>query len=265
VSRVNDDEFISYVGTALAALPGVEAVTLGGSRAEGTHRPDSDWDFSIYYRGAFDPQSLRDVGWPGQVGGLGSWSSVPDTVFNGGAWLEIAGRRSDVHYPHIDVVERVIEDAAQGRFTTEPLWFHLARLPSYFAMAELATRRVLSGSLPEVAYPDALRRAASASWWEQAEAEFGYARAYPAAAGRTTQCLGLVARAATCAGHAVLAARGLWVTNEKRLLARAGLAGLDDVLAGAAAEPEALVAVVDRARSLCEQALAAARAELPPE
>jgi predicted nucleotidyltransferase len=38
----------------LAALPGVLAVTLGGSRARGEHRFDSDWDFGVYYRGAFE-------------------------------------------------------------------------------------------------------------------------------------------------------------------------------------------------------------------
>ena len=41
----------------------MEAVTLGGSRAEGTSRPDSDWDFSLYYRGRFEPRALRDGGW----------------------------------------------------------------------------------------------------------------------------------------------------------------------------------------------------------
>jgi hypothetical protein len=56
---VDDDSFPLYVAGRLAGLPGVEAVTLGGSRAEGTQRPDSDWDFSIYYRGRFDPQALR--------------------------------------------------------------------------------------------------------------------------------------------------------------------------------------------------------------
>jgi predicted nucleotidyltransferase len=59
---VDDDAFPAYVADRLAGLPGVRAVTLGGSRAEGTHRPDSDWDFSVYYRGHFDPQDLRDTG-----------------------------------------------------------------------------------------------------------------------------------------------------------------------------------------------------------
>jgi hypothetical protein len=64
---VDDEAFLDYVAGHLGQLPGVAAVTLGGSRAEGTHRPDSDWDFSIYYRGHFDPQTLRDIGWPGEV------------------------------------------------------------------------------------------------------------------------------------------------------------------------------------------------------
>lgn len=38
-------------GLRLGALPGIRAVVLGGSRARGTHRPDSDWDLGLYYRG----------------------------------------------------------------------------------------------------------------------------------------------------------------------------------------------------------------------
>jgi predicted nucleotidyltransferase len=48
---MDDDAFVRHVGDCLAELPGVEAVTLGGSRAEGTSRPDSDWDFSLYFQG----------------------------------------------------------------------------------------------------------------------------------------------------------------------------------------------------------------------
>jgi len=37
---VDDDAFLRHVADRLGELPGVEAVTLGGSRAQGTHRPD---------------------------------------------------------------------------------------------------------------------------------------------------------------------------------------------------------------------------------
>jgi hypothetical protein len=64
------------------------------------------------------------------------------------------------------------------------------------------------------------------------------------------QCAGLVAVAATQRAHAVLAGRGEWATNEKRLLDRAGLRGVDDVVLGLTAEPEALLAAVAAARAL---------------
>jgi predicted nucleotidyltransferase len=47
------------VADSLIRLPGAVGVALGGSRAEGTSRPDSNWDFSIYYRGTFDPDDVR--------------------------------------------------------------------------------------------------------------------------------------------------------------------------------------------------------------
>ena len=48
-----------------------------------------------------------------------------------------------------------------------------------------------------------------------------------------TQCAGLVAQAASQAAHAVLAARGEWITNEKTLLTRAGLRQVDEFIASA--------------------------------
>ena len=46
---MDDRDFTSWLTDELVALPGVVAVALGGSRVRGTHRPDSDWDFAIYY------------------------------------------------------------------------------------------------------------------------------------------------------------------------------------------------------------------------
>jgi predicted nucleotidyltransferase len=130
-----DENFLTHVVDRLTALPGVRAVALGGSRATGTHSPDSDWDFAIYYRDSFDPADLRAVGWPGEVCEIGDWGGG---VFNGGAWLEIDGRRVDVHYRDLDVVTREMAEAEEGRFGWEPLMFHLAGIPPRGTRTRLA-------------------------------------------------------------------------------------------------------------------------------
>ena len=230
---------------------------MGGSRAQGTYRPGSDWDFAIYYRGHFNPQALRDIGWPGDVFEVGGWSKG---VFNGGAWLEIDGRRTDVHYRDLDVIDREIAASREGQFDIEPLAFHLAGLPSYLVLAELAVRQVLRGELPTPDYPMALRERAPRVWWGRAEQEFDYARMNHAPYGRLTQCAGLIARAASYAAHAVLAARGQWITNEKTLLTRAGLRQVDEFIAAARPDPGVMRDVVDRSRAVCSDAVREAMA-----
>jgi predicted nucleotidyltransferase len=249
---VDDDAFLRDVADRLGELPGVVAVTLGGSRAHGTHRPDSDWDFGVYYRGRFEPQALRDIGWPGTVSELGGWSKG---VFNGGAWLEIDGRRADLHYRDLDVIEGEITRSREGRFDIEPLMFHLAGIPSYLVLAELSLGRVLRGDLPAPDYPAALRERAPGIWWSRAERTFDYARANHAPYGRLAECAGLVAQGACYAAHAVLAARGQWVTNEKTLLTRAGLRHVDELIAAARQDPVAMRDVVDRSRAACSDAV----------
>ncbi|GAA3306611.1 nucleotidyltransferase domain-containing protein [Streptomyces cinereospinus] len=201
-----DDAFLDSTAERLAALPTVRAVALGGSRAQGTHGPGSDWDLAVYYRGPFDPAHLRALGWEGEVSEVGGWGGG---VFDGGAWLTIDGRRVDVHYRDLDVVERELAEAAEGRFRVEPLLFHLAGIPSYLVVAELAVNRVLRGELPRpAAYPERLRHTASRRWYGTACATLAYAKTHHAPAGRLTEVAGAVATAAAQTGHAVLAARG---------------------------------------------------------
>lgn len=248
---MNDETFLDYVADRLAALPAVHAVTLGGSRAQGTHSPDSDWDLAIYYRGNFDPADLRAVGWKGEVFEIGGWG---DGVFNGGAWLTIDGRRVDVHYRDLDVVEHELAEARQGRFHWEPLMFHLAGIPSYLVVAELAVNQVLHGTLPRPAYPEALRAAAPPVWRDRATLTLAYAKNAYAPRGQATEVAGALATAAMQTGHAVLAGRGEWVTNEKRLLQRAGLRGIDAIVAGLRPEPGALTQAITEAEKLCRAA-----------
>lgn len=244
---MHDEQFLAHVTDRLAALPRVRAVALGGSRAEGTHTSDSDWDFAVYYRGDFDPADLRAVGWDGEVSEIGAWGGG---VFNGGAWLTIDGRHVDVHYRDLDVVEHELAEAQHGRFRWEPLMFHLAGIPTYLVVAELAVNRTLRGTLPRPTYPDALREAAPPVWRGQANLTLHYARAAHAPRGQLTEVAGALATAATQSAHAVLAARGQWVTNEKRLLHRSGLRAIDEITAALTPEPDDLQDAITRAEHL---------------
>ncbi|MDP9827917.1 nucleotidyltransferase domain-containing protein [Kineosporia succinea] len=217
-------DFLEALADQLAALPDVEAVTLGGSRAQGTARPDSDWDLGIYYRKSLDVRTLRSLGHEGQVSEVGGWGGG---VFNGGCWWRVAGEPVDVHYRDLDVVESEVRRAGQGKFDIEPLMFHLAGIPTYLVVAELASNRTLRGGLPRVdAYPPRLREAAVSVWSGRARLTLGYAEKNST---RTAQALGLISLAVTQYAHAVAASRGIWVTNEKRLLDVAGLRGVDEL------------------------------------
>ncbi|MGW4595533.1 nucleotidyltransferase domain-containing protein [Streptomyces sp. NPDC004457] len=249
----SDADFLAGTADRLAALPAVRAVALGGSRAQGTHRPDSDWDLAVYYRGPFDPDDLRALGWPGEVCDIGGWGGG---VFNGGAWLTIDGRRVDVHYRDLDVVAHELAEAEQGRFRVEPLLFHLAGIPTYLVVAELALNQVLRGDLPRpAAYPPALRRTAFDRWSGTARATLSYAKSHHAPHARLTETAGALATAAAQSAHAVLAARGEWVTNEKQLLERAGLREVDAVVAALRADPGALADAVAAVEDIVAGAL----------
>jgi len=63
----------------------------------------------------------------------------------------------------------------------------------------------------------------------------------------------------------VLAARGQWVTNEKNPLERAGLRGIDGVLAGLTAEPGRMLAAVAAAGTLLRAAVQEPGSPGPPE
>lgn len=238
--QMEDDEFTSWLTKELASLPSVRAVSLGGSRARREHRPDSDWDFAIYYRGHFDPSSLRSKDWEGEVSDVGGWGGG---VMNGGAWLSIDGRRVDVHYRDLDEVEHWCAEARQGRFRKELLLFYAAGIPTYVVMGELALNLVLSGELPVPEYPEALSLEAGRRWRADAIFSLGYGEAALHQRGDITVALANASRGLIEASHARLAERKEWVLNEKGITERAGIADQGNLLLAATSRTELLDAI----------------------
>ena len=125
---------MEWLAEKLQAIPGVVAVTLGGSRARGEQRPDSDWDFGLYYRGRLDADNLRALDYPGTVVDPGEWGRL----MNGGAWWTVDRVRVDVLYRDLDVVQHWTRQAEQGLFEVDDLLGYLAGFPTYAVVGELA-------------------------------------------------------------------------------------------------------------------------------
>jgi predicted nucleotidyltransferase len=209
----------------LAELPGVRAVVLGGSRAQGREGPDSDWDFGVYYRGTFDAELLGRLGHPAHVARPGEWGRI----VNGGAWMSVLGQRVDVLLRDLDQVERWSDDARDGRFEIDGVPGHLAGLPTYTVLGEVALARVLTGELPAVEFPDRLRRVAEARWRWCGGFSLFHADAH-LAKDNTVGAAGMAAKAAMETAHGIVASRGVWVLNEKTLIERAGLTEADAIM-----------------------------------
>lgn len=227
----------------LAQIPGVVAVAMGGSRVLGEARPDSDWDFGIYYQDSFDWQRIQALGHLGTVSAPGAWGRL----MNGGAWLMVEGQRVDLLYRDIRVVEYWTEEAEQGRFEVDAVPGYLSGMPTYALMAELALNRFLYGAGPAPSYPEALRVTAPPAWRSRAALSLSVAEQM-AERDQPLECGGMLAAAAHAAAQAILAERAEWTLNERRQLQRAGLAEAAVVLRAVGTNVEELRWSVSRMR-----------------
>ncbi|MFC7327644.1 nucleotidyltransferase domain-containing protein [Marinactinospora rubrisoli] len=236
---------VAALADRLATLPGAVAVVLGGSRAAGTHRPDSDWDLGVYYRSserAVDPEDVRRLGHPGYVSALGEWGPI----VHGGAWLSVEGTPVDVLFRDLDRIEGWAADAGRGEFEVLTQGGYVVGAPTYLPVGELAIGRPISGTVPRPEFSEALAAAASGHWTGRASTSLMFAGGY-AEAGDPVACAGMLVDAVLSAAHARLAARREWVLNEKRLVERAGLHDTRPLLAhpgGTSAELRATTAAV---------------------
>jgi predicted nucleotidyltransferase len=222
---------VAGLGEELAGLPGVVAVVLGGSRASGTAASGSDWDLGVYYRESqrmIDPGDVRRLGYDGQVSEVGAWGPI----VNGGAWLTIVGLPVDVLFRDLDIIERWLEESAQGRFEVLTQNGYVVGAPTYLPVGELALCMPIIGAVPRPSFSEALAAAAPPRWRGRAEVSLMFAGKY-ARIGDAVCCLGMLVHAVLCTAHARLVQRREWVLNEKRLFERAELQGVHALLAHA--------------------------------
>jgi hypothetical protein len=217
---------VEHLAAQLASIPGVVAVTLGGSRATNTAIASSDWDFGLYYRGRLDPADIRALGWPGRVFAPGEWGRI----VNGGAWLTIDGTKVDLIYRDLDEVLRWTAAAEAGEFEIQREVGYVAGIATYILAGELALGRVLAGDLPRPAFPPKLRQAAPQAWSRLAAGALHFADVHAGRQDRVA-CLANLCQAVLATAQGRLAASGEWVLNEKRITERAGLHALQDRLA----------------------------------
>lgn len=261
-----DDDRLRSMADELIRVPGVRAVALGGSRARGTHRPDSDIDLGLYVDAEVDSACIAHVasGWTGEsveVAERGGWGPWVD----GGAWLIVDGVPVDLILRDVDRVTEQCARATRGDFAFHAQPGHPLGFLDVAYAGEVATSVPLrdpDGVLVTLArsvtpYPQALREAFVANVWQvdfllNAAVKGAKAGdvAYVSLCGTTTTML---------TAHAWHAVAGQWVTNEKGLVPNVARLTIDtggfsvaaaEALGNLGTTPEELLASIARLREL---------------
>ena len=211
----------------LGEVDGVEAVVLGGSRARGEARPDSDVDVGIYYRPDRPPsvdalrrlaRELDDRHLLDLVTDLGEWGPW----INGGGWLRIGGRPVDWLYRDLDRVTRTIEECRAGRPTYHYQPGHPHGFLSHIYTGEVYYCKVLHDPRGRLAalkaltveYPTPLKRALVESFLPEAGFALDTCRK-PAKRGESFYVSGCLFRCVACLVQVLFELNERYFVNEK--------------------------------------------------
>ncbi len=228
---MHHDAFLEGLASALTDVPGVDAIVLGGSRANGTAHEASDYDLGLYFSQAnqLDTGRLAEIAKiladeEAVVTPVGEWG--PWIV--GGAWLCIEGRKVDLLYRNVDAVQEVMEACRAGRITMDYQPGHPHGFCSAIWMGEVACCRPLHDPRATIArlksialpYPRPLREALIRRF--QWEILFSIENAEIAARREEqTHVAGCIYRALACIAQVLFALNERYLINEKGALQQA--------------------------------------------
>ncbi|MHB8384509.1 MAG: nucleotidyltransferase domain-containing protein [Candidatus Binataceae bacterium] len=276
------EKTLNRVAARVAAVVGIEAIVLGGSRARGTADAHSDIDLGLYYDSGRPfriaeldraARSLDDRGAPGLVTPIGAWGPG----VNGGGWLRIDGYHVDFLYRDLAAVRAAIDECRAGDPKTvyqlgHPCGFHNQIYPGEINCCRILfdrSRRITRLKRRVARYPEKLRRAIARKHLFDAAFELAITDK-PAARGDVMYVAGCLFRAASFMTIVTYAMNRRWLINEKSALKglrsmplrpRAAELTIARVLANPGRTPDELRHSIRAMKSLCGRLRALAARE----
>lgn len=219
---------LAKIAASFQDLPNIVGVVLGGSRARGTNRADSDIDISVYYDAAMEfdlakinaiATSLDDSHREGIVTPPGAWGEW----INAGGWLIVEGFHMDIILREFGRVEQVIGDCLEGKVTAHYQAAHPHAYLNAMYMGELAICKILydrEGRLQELKgkttpYPAKMKKAIVEYFLFEAGFSLMFAEAN-AAKDDVYYVYGHLIRAVSCLNQVLFALNEQYCINEKK-------------------------------------------------
>lgn len=224
---------LEKVSRAFCAVPGLLGSMLGGSRASGLAKPNSDVDVGIYYDDRNRPPfadllaiatELDDRGQIDGYGEYGGWGPWVD----GGFWTRVDGQKVDILVRSAQKVDRCLDECLGGNTRIEYQVGHPHGYTNAHYLGEVALGVILQDPTARIQgwkdqldpYPSRLSEALQAQFIFEADFSLHIAES-AAARGDSTYVYGCLYRAIACVNQVLFAANRVFLTNEKGATAAA--------------------------------------------
>lgn len=219
-------KMIEKLCAELEAVPNIVGIVLGGSRARGTHEPDSDIDIGIYYENSLDIEALNKIATKlddenrenliTQIGEWGEW-------INGGGWLVIDEYHVDFIFRDINKVAEVMKDCMKGMVTTHYHTGHPHAYLNMMYMGEISICKILFEKNNRISvlqaktnpYPKALKDAILNYFLFEANFSLMFAKAN-VNKDDSSYVMGHCYRIISCLNHVLFAINEEYCINEKK-------------------------------------------------